>query len=266
MEQLRILVADYDDTSREALSAKIRKEEGLHLCGTTNSGMELLELIHKEKPDLVVMDLVLPWMDGISVMEALQKDTVMDIKPMIIVLTKINSESMIQAAFAVGASYYILKPYDMRSVLERIRAIGGEVKGNESYLLTVPDSGMRQTENHLDVEIDRRISEAGIPHHIKGYRYLNTAIHLCIADMDKLNGVTKDLYPSIARVHNTTSSRVERAIRHAIEVACSRALPDSSSELCQYLITPDGHRPTNSEFIAFMSDRIRLDGYGYQYK
>lgn len=264
MEQLRILVADHDDASREALGAEIRKEAGLHLCGTTNSGMELMELIHKEKPDLVAMDLVLPWMDGISVMETLQKDTMMEIKPIIIVLTKINSETMIQAAFAVGASYYILKPYDIRSVLERIRSIGGETRSPEPYLLTIPNPTVRQTEKRLDVEIDRRISEAGIPHHIKGYRYLNTAIHLCIEDMDKLNGVTKDLYPSIAREHNTTSSRVERAIRHAIEVACSRALPDSNSELYQYLITPDGHRPTNSEFIAFMSDRIRLDGYGHR--
>lgn len=261
MEELNILVADYDDASREALSARIRKEAGMHLCGATNSGKELLELIHKEKPDLVVMDLVLPWMDGISVMEALQKDTVMEIKPIIIVLTKINSETMIQAAFAVGASYYILKPYDIYSVLERIRTIGRNVVGGESYLMTVPNAAVEQTERRLDVEIDRRISEAGVPHHIKGYRYLNTAIHLCIEDMDKLNGVTKDLYPSIAKKYNTTSSRVERAIRHAIEVACSRALPDSNNELYQYLITPDGHRPTNSEFIAFMSDRIRLEGY-----
>lgn len=264
MEQLRILVADYDDASREALGMEIRSEAGLHLCGSTNSGMELLELIHKEKPDLVVMDLVLPWMDGMSVMEALQKDTAMDMKPMIIVLTKINSESMIQAAFAVGASYYILKPYDVRSVIERIRAMGHGTTGKEPYMVTIPTPAAAPAEKRLDVEIDRRISEAGIPHHIKGYRYLNTAIHLCIEDMDKLNGVTKDLYPSIARAHNTTSSRVERAIRHAIEVACNRVLPDNNNELYQYLLTPDGHRPTNSEFIAFMSDRIRLDGYGHR--
>lgn len=188
----------------------------------------------------------------------------MDMKPMIIVLTKINSESMIQAAFAVGASYYILKPYDVRSVIERIRAMGHGATGKEPYMVTIPNPVTAPAEKRLDVEIDRRISEAGIPHHIKGYRYLNTAIHLCIEDMDKLNGVTKDLYPSIARAHNTTSSRVERAIRHAIEVACNRVLPDNNSELYQYLLTPDGHRPTNSEFIAFMSDRIRLDGYGHR--
>lgn len=261
MEELRVLVADYDDASREALGAEIRNEAGMHLCAVTDNGRELMELIHREKPDLVVMDLVLPWIDGISVMEALQKDTVMEMKPIILVLTKINNETMIQAAFAVGASYYILKPYDVRSVVERIRTIGTNKVVREPYLMTIPNSTVTPLEKRLDVEIDRRISEAGIPHHIKGYRYLNTAIHLCIEDMDKLNGVTKDLYPSIAKEHNTTSSRVERAIRHAIEVACSRALPDSNSELYQYLITPDGHRPTNSEFIAFMSDRIRLDGY-----
>lgn len=261
MEELKVLIADYDDASREVLGDQIRRETGLHLCGTTNSGKELLELVHREKPDLIVMDLVLPWMDGISVMEALQKDTEIESKPIIIVLTQINSETMIQGAFAAGASYYILKPYDVYSVLERIRTIGRNAAGRESYLMNVPNTAVEEAEKRLDVEIDRRISEAGVPHHIKGYRYLNTAIHLCIEDMDKLNGVTKDLYPSIAKKHNTTSSRVERAIRHAIEVACSRALPDSSSELYQYLITPDGHRPTNSEFIAFMSDRIRLDGY-----
>lgn len=261
MKGLKVLVADYDDMSREKLGTEIAHETGMELCGITNSGMELLELIRSEKPDLVVMDLVLPWMDGISVMEALQKDTEIDMKPIIIVLTKINSETMIQASFAVGASYYILKPYDVKSVLERIRSAGNLSKGGTPYTMTLQNPAAELSENRLEVEIDRRISEAGIPHHIKGYRYLNTAINLCIQDMDKLNGITKDLYPSIAREHNTTSSRVERAIRHAIEVACSRAVPDDNNEMYQYLITPDGHRPTNSEFIAFLSDRIRLDGY-----
>ncbi len=254
---VKVMLADCDKMERDRLEQSITEEKGLQLCGSTGNGKELVELAKQVHPNVIVMDLVLPYMDGISVLEALQQEMAEE-RPEVIVLTRIQSETMLQAAIAGGAAYYILKPYDKKRLMNRIYEAGrAEETSMEFY--SVPPA--RKRCDTLEQEIDRRISAAGVPHHIKGYRYLNTAIRMCIEDMDKLNGVTKDLYPSIAKAYDTTPSRVERAIRHAIEVACTRTIPDGNNELYQFLITPDGKRPTNSEFIAFMSDQIRLEGY-----
>lgn len=254
---VKVMLADCDKVEQNRLAQAITEENGLELCGSTGNGKELVELAKQEHPDVIVMDLVLPYMDGISVLEALQQEMTKE-RPEIIVLTRIQSETMQQAAIACGAAYYILKPCDDRVLVERIAALGKLDKTVGQYGMAAALSLRHDT---LEQEIDRRISGAGVPHHIKGYRYLNTAIRMCIEDMDKLNGITKDLYPSIARTYDTTPSRVERAIRHAIEVACTRTIPDDNNTLYRFLITPDGKRPTNSEFIAFVSDQIRLSGY-----
>lgn len=261
---VRVVIADHESTECQTLAAEIQRANGMMLCGIAGSGKELYELIVKEEPDVVVMELVLPYMDGISVLEMLQREQVQK-KPVMVVLTSVQSERMIQAAFAAGADYYMLKPYDRESLILRICAsaglLGSTGMSSDRTQSAVCMESSGGSGYGLDREIDRRISLAGVPHHIKGYRYLNTAIAMCIEDMDKLNGVTKDLYPSIAKVYNTTASRVERAIRHAIEVACTRVMPDDSDDMYRFLITPDGKRPTNSEFIAFLSDQIRLQGY-----
>lgn len=282
MEERKIIIADYDEKVRGVLTTAIEQEKDMKVIATTGNGMELLNLIRKYQPDLVIMDLILPWVDGISVLEKLKKEPSSFQRPKILVLTKLNNEEIIHASFSLGICYYMLKPFHVKVVMERIRQIGEisdwidmeimkcpsqDEKEEAMYIADLPQTeGMQENqEENLEKEVIRRISGMGVPHHIKGFRYLKTAIFLCIQDMNRLNGITKDLYPSIAKEYNTTPSRVERAIRHAIEVACSRSKDQMvEPEECFYLM--GNHKPTNSEFIAFVADRIRMDTGVIQYK
>ncbi len=269
MEEQKIIIADYDEKVRSVLTAAIEQEDNMKVIGTTGNGMELLSLIRKHQPDLVIMDLILPWVDGITVLEKLREERDISCRPKILVLTKLNNEEIIHASFSLGIHYYMLKPFHVTVVLERVRQISEISDWMDLEMMKAPtpeDAGhsrwleptRKDPEEHLEREVIRRISGMGVPHHIKGFRYLMTAIFLCIQDMNRLNGVTKDLYPSIAREYHTTPSRVERAIRHAIEVACTRSKDQVvEPEECFYLMGK--RKPTNSEFIAFVADRIRME-------
>jgi two-component system response regulator (stage 0 sporulation protein A) len=168
---------------------------------------------------------------------------------------------MTESAFELGADYYIMKPFDNELVLDRIRKIGTkhEARGAGTGRVNPYESKEEYLERNLETDVTNIIHEVGVPAHIKGYQYLRDAIIMSVTDMEMLNSITKILYPTIAKRHQTTPSRVERAIRHAIEVAWSRGKMDTIDELFGYTVSNGKGKPTNSEFIAMIADKIRLD-------
>jgi two-component system response regulator (stage 0 sporulation protein A) len=200
----------------------------------------------------------MPHLDGLAVLEKM-RDLNLNTLPNVIMLTAFGQEDVTKKAVDLGASYFILKPFDMDNLASHIR----QVSGKSSAVLRKPSSAYRpQAEakpKNLDASITSIIHEIGVPAHIKGYLYLREAISMVYNDIELLGSITKVLYPDIAKKFNTTASRVERAIRHAIEVAWSRGNIDSISSLFGYTVSMTKAKPTNSEFIAMVADKLRLE-------
>ena len=257
MKRLSVAIADDNDQILEILENLVNADKDLHLVGKANNGEEMYEIIKEKEPDIVVLDIFMPKLDGLEVMERIKEEKDLKKNPNFIVLTAVGQERITQAAFSKGASYFILKPFQNETILNRIKHAQKSIeKGQEKrekfeYIID-------KKEENLENNITELIHEIGIPAHIKGYHYLRDCIMMAIEDMDVLNAVTKVLYPTIAKKHKTTSSRVERAIRHAIEVAWSRGKLETLDELFGYTVSNGKGKPTNSEFIALVSDTIRL--------
>ena len=234
----KILLADNSEEFRLLLRRTLEDTGEFQVVGDTGDGDEAWELIQKTKPDVVVMDMILPGLDGMSLLQRIPKE----IK--CIVLSAFCSQNMVQELTRMGAWYFIPKPAHMDSLLDRIRQAT-----HDSSVLSLPT---------LEAEVTAILHEVGVPAHIKGYQYLREAIMMSVEDMDMLNSITKILYPSIAKKFETTPSRVERAIRHAIEVAWSRGKMETLDALFGYTINTGKGKPTNSEFIALIADKIRL--------
>ena len=261
MEKLKIAIADDNERMVEMLHTLIQTEEGMELVGTATDGEEAIEMIRKNMPDVVLLDLIMPKIDGLGVMEKLREDQTLKKMPAIMVMSAIGQERVTEDAFALGASYYIMKPFNNEMLLGRLRSFQKEgTQLKRPVCLSEPrDAGMKYEEPDLEKEVTHMIHEIGVPAHIKGYQYLRDAILMTVKDMEMLSSVTKILYPTIAKHYQTTPSRVERAIRHAIEVAWSRGKMDTIDELFGYTVSNGKGKPTNSEFIALISDRIRLE-------
>lgn len=258
MEKLNVAIADDNETTRKLLEEVLSKEEDLHVVGAAGNGEEIYRMIRQKKPDVVLLDLVMPKMDAISVMERVHADK--DVHtPDFIILSAIGQESIIETAMNCGAKYYMMKPFDKATVISRIRA----VRRPQTRLRSTSRMGMETRnliqEKNLEEEVTDIIHEIGVPAHIKGYQYLRDAIIMSVNDVEMLGSITKILYPTIAKMHQTTPSRVERAIRHAIEVAWSRGKMDTIDALFGYTINNGKGKPTNSEFVALISDKIRLE-------
>ncbi len=252
-------IADDNPRMVEGLKVLIRAEENMEVVGSAADGEEAVALIRRKEPDLVLLDLIMPKVDGLGVMEEIRKDDSLKKQPVIIVMSGIGLEKVAEDAFALGASYYIMKPFNNEILLSRLRAFrdgSKKLSGGNSE----PEEKKKEeaSEYELGQEITRLIHEIGIPAHIKGYPYLREAIRMSVQDSETLCSVTKVLYPTIAKQYQTTSSRVERAIRHAIEVAWCRGRVETIDEIFGYTVDSGKGRPTNSEFIAMISDRIRM--------
>jgi two-component system response regulator (stage 0 sporulation protein A) len=217
-------------------------------------------VIKAEEPDVVLLDIVMPKLDGLGVLDRVKHDASIKKCPKFIMISAIGQERITEDAFSLGADYYIMKPFDNDTVISRIkktRRTEGNVAVEKQKVLAYEKE---ETEpRNLESDVTEIIHEIGVPAHIKGYQYLRDAIILSVHDVDMLNSITKILYPTIAKKYQTTSSRVERAIRHAIEVAWSRGKMDTIDEMFGYTIHNDKGKPTNSEFIALITDRIRLE-------
>ncbi len=247
MEQDIVLVLG--DTGREfqaALAEAAAQEGGFRLAGVTGDGEELLRLASGQRPQVVVMDLVLAGLDGLEVLDRLKAE---EHPPLVLLLSAFLHEGLVQEASAHGADYLMLKPCRPATVLERCRQL---VLGAE------PQTGLAPAEEGLALRVTSIIHEIGVPAHIKGYQYLREAIRLAVEDMEVINAVTKVLYPTVAKKFGTTPSRVERAIRHAIEVAWDRGDLETLQKYFGYTVSNAKGKPTNSEFIAMIADRLQL--------
>lgn len=250
LRNIKILIADDNREFCELLKEFISQEDDFLLVGVASNGVEALEIIEKEKPDLVVLDIIMPHLDGIGVLEKIATNG-MEPRPKVIMLTAFGQQNVTQRAIELGADYYILKPFDFEVLANRIRQL---VDGETITQYTPP---VKTTKN-LDVAVTNIIHEMGVPAHIKGYQYLREAIKMVVEEVSLLGGVTKELYPLIAQKYATTPSRVERAIRHAIELAWDRGNTEMMNKFFGYTINLERGKPTNSEFIAMIADKLRI--------
>lgn len=264
MEKLRVAIADDNERMLQLLCDIIRCEQDLEVVGTAKDGEEACRMIKEEEPDIVLLDIVMPKLDGLGVLDRMNQDFSMDKRPSFIMISAIGNETITEKAFLSGADYYIMKPFDNDMVIDRIKQVKKQSKPlNFSEVRKVNPYQKKevkpQSSRNLETDVTNIIHEIGVPAHIKGYQYLREAIMMSVDDIEMLNSITKILYPTIAKRYQTTPSRVERAIRHAIEVAWSRGKMDTIDELFGYTIHNGKGKPTNSEFIALIADKIRLD-------
>ncbi len=259
MSNVTVCIADDNRELVHLLSEYVGAQPDMEVIGTAFNGQECLTVVEEKMPDVLLLDIIMPHLDGLAVLERLSQR---EKKPQIIMLTAFGQEDVTKRAVDFGASYYVLKPFDMDALMEKIREIGGSKKAKRTRTSslafhTAPRPEDRQV--NLDASITSIIHEIGVPAHIKGYMYLREAITMVYKDIELLGSITKVLYPDIAKKFNTTASRVERAIRHAIEVAWSRGNIDSISNLFGYTVSQSKAKPTNSEFIAMVADKLRIE-------
>ncbi len=261
--KISVLIADDNKEFCNILNDYLLNQRDIVVTGIAKDGVEALKLIAEKRPDLVVLDIIMPHLDGLGVLERLNSMDI-DPKPRIIVLSAVGQDKITQRAITLGADYYVVKPFDMDVFTKRIRQMfnntisSDESKRTISFIETSEIKVSKKEPMDLEAEITSIIHEIGVPAHIKGYMYLREAITMVVNDMELLSAVTKELYPSIAKKYNTTASRVERAIRHAIEVAWGRGQVETINKLFGYTIHNDKGKPTNSEFIAMVADKLRL--------
>ena len=224
MNKINVAIADDNQRTVEMMTELLEQESDIEVIASADDGEEALRIIKEKQPDVVLLDIIMPKLDGIGVLER-------------------------------------LKPFDLRTIIKQIKQAKIKQQIPERPFVSVPEKIHGLTENQLEIIITNMIHEIGVPAHIKGYQYLRDSIMMAVCDMDILNSITKQLYPSIAQKFDTTPSRVERAIRHAIEVAWGRGNMDTIDALFGYTIHAGKGKPTNSEFIALIADKIRLE-YG----
>ena len=247
MNQWNVILADADEDFRTLLRHTMEQEEDLHVAADCGDGETLLRLLDSERADILVMDLVLAGMDGLDVLRNLSERAN---HPPVLVVSGFVSGNLVNQAASLGAGYFMLKPCRTTSVAERIR-----------QLCRDPERDGLPAEAHmqsLENQVTNIIHEIGVPAHIKGYQYLREAILIAVDNIEVINAVTKVLYPEVAKRFGTTASRVERAIRHAIEVAWDRGDLETLQKYFGYTVSNSKGKPTNSEFIAMIADRLQL--------
>lgn len=251
-KKLKIVIAD-DSTELGQNCAKALKGFGMDVLLCSKDGQRVLDTVKKEKPDVILADVFMPNLDILGVLNGLN-DINSKERPMVMAMSSFDNQRLEKETLDAGASYYFLKPFDINTMAERIIQLSGWK--NEISPVVVKDNVV--TDPELELMVTEIIHQIGVPAHIKGYHYLREAIILSVKNSDILGSVTKLLYPTVAKNHGTTSSRVERAIRHAIEVAWDRGDIDVLNSYFGYTIQNDRGKPTNSEFIAMISDKLRL--------
>ncbi len=239
------------------LEEYLNEQENISVVGVGYNGVEGLKLVKEKEPDILVLDLIMPHLDGIGVMEELNRlDLSSKVKT--IILTAFGQEEVTKRVVELGANYYIMKPFDLDKLAERIRQMMKPPKGSSNGY-AISSTKVSRKEVDLDVRITEVMHQLGVPAHIKGYIYLREAIELVIKDIEYLGAVTKELYPSVAAKYNTTPSRVERAIRHAIEVSWDRGNINALNKYFGSTVSANSGKPTNSQFIAKIADKLRLE-------
>lgn len=254
---IKVLLADDNKDFVDIMQDYFEQQEDVTVVGSAYNGLETLELINLKLPDVVVLDIIMPHLDGIGVLEKLSAMDLLS-RPKIVMLTAFGQESMTQRAVELGADYFVLKPFDLDTLANRIRQLftnGVTVSKSTAQSPAITPAVRTRS---LDVDVTNIIHQMGVPAHIKGYQYLRDAILLVVNEVNLLGAVTKELYPMIAEKYQTTPSRVERAIRHAIELAWDRGNVEMMNKFFGYTINIQRGKPTNSEFIAMVADKLRI--------
>ncbi len=250
--KLKVLVADPSEEFRKVVFENLAPEEDMEIVGAASDGIEALTLTAELQPDVLLIDIVMPKLDGIGVIQKLPETGA---SPVVIVISAFYNEQIVAKCVELGVSYFIPKPCDATALPLRIRQNMSHIKVAPSI---IPAALPTRPASNLEAMVTEIIHEIGVPAHIKGYQYLREAIILTINDMDVINSVTKVLYPTVARKYGTTPSRVERAIRHAIEVAWDRGDIETLQKFFGYTVSNIKGKPTNSEFIAMIADCLSL--------
>ncbi|MCL2766501.1 MAG: sporulation transcription factor Spo0A [Peptococcaceae bacterium] len=247
---IRILIVDDSKNYSKILSELMKMNAGIEVVGIAHDGMQAIKLIDELKPDVVLLDILMPVLDGIGVLEWFADVAE---KPKFIVYTGFSQEDVIYRAIELGVSYIILKPFDHNLLMERIK----EFSTPDQFTAV---SRKSRTGYDLSNEVSSIMHEIGIPVHIKGYNYLREAIIKACEDRNLLGALTKELYPKIAAQFDTSSSKVERSIRNAIKLACTRGNYEMIKKIFQYSLIGEEGKPTNGQFISTIADKIISEG------
>ena len=261
MKKIKIGIADDNKEFCNILTDYFKDKENIDIVFVTHDGNKTIDAIKTHSPEVLILDMVMPYMDGLGVLEAIN-EMELPSYPRTIVLSAVGQETITQKSINMGAEYYIVKPFNFDTLLKRINQLAGNDNAGENkrnYARAISSNKRETSFEELEIEVTNIIHEIGVPAHIKGYKYLRDAIIMVVQNMEMLNAVTKELYPAIAFKNGTTPSRVERAIRHAIEVAWNRGKIETIDKLFGYTVQHDKGKPTNSEFIALISDKLRLE-------
>jgi len=255
---IKLIVVDDNRNICQILQDYFQGQEDLNVVGVAYNGLEAMELIQTQKPDLIILDLVMPILDGLGVLERLNARTTMT-RPKIIMLTAFAQESLTNQAMVLGVDYFILKPFDLEILSQRIRSLMQDMPAAQPQFssLVSPSVTAVGSEHNLVSEVTNVMHQIGIPPHVKGYQYIREAILMVVDDVSLLGVVTKELYPGIAKKYDTVSSRVERSIRHAIGLTWARDHTDILKQIFGYSLNVERQKPTNAEFIAVLADKFR---------
>ncbi len=255
MNDMRIMLVDDNAELRRTLREHLNRQENMRVVGEAASGLEALEMLGKTAVDVMILDMIMPQMDGYALMEEMARQQ-LENPPQIIVVSALGRDDFIMRAVSCGARFYMIKPIDLNVLTGRIREVCGQ--GVE-----LPNAGNRVSLPGRAPTVDEKLASLfltiGIPAHIKGYSFLREAVKMVIENPDVINRITKELYPGIGKRFNTSASKVERAIRHAIEVAWSRGRIDTLNKAFGCRVATKEDKPTNGEFIAMIADKLALE-------
>lgn len=266
MQPLKVFIVDDNREFADMLQEFVASQSDMEVCGVAYNGSDAVDMVQVKRPDVLILDIIMPVLDGIGALERL-----MDVAgkmPRVIMLTAFGQEIVTRRAMELGVSYFILKPFDMPVLVDRIRQVMNDepvvapVAATIAYAQNTANYGgsaKKLSKFEIDSAITQIIHEIGVPAHIKGYHYLREAIGIVFQDVEILGSITKTLYPRIAERFKTTPSRVERAIRHSIEVAWGRGNMDAIRNVFGYTVSASRTKPTNSEFIAMIADKLRME-------
>ena len=259
MEKIKIIIADDNSEFVSTFVEFLKEQDDMEVIATAKDGIEAFDKITTMKPDVVLLDVIMPHLDGIGVLEKLNN---LGDMPICIMLSAVGQDSITKRALTIGAAYYMVKPFELDVLVKRIRDLKNITRfpvnnfivkdSNVSKSNYINISNPKSKEDNIEALVTNIIHEVGVPAHIKGYQYLRDGIIMVVEDMDVLNQITKQLYPDLAKKHKTTPSRVERAIRHAIEVAWNRGEINTIENIFGYTVNANKGKPTNSEFIAMI--------------
>ncbi|MBE5782158.1 MAG: sporulation transcription factor Spo0A [Clostridiales bacterium] len=253
MSSIRVLIVDDHEELRASLYEFLRHQQGIEVVGEAGNGIDALKQVESTAVDVMLLDMIMPNLDGFGVLAELQRFSP-EKRPKVIAITALSRDDFICRAVNLGVSYYMIKPLEQSVVLERIRDVAQMGSGNAADSKSISTPGTT-----IDDKLSNLFLTMGIPAHIKGYQFLREAIKLVMENPTMISGITKELYPAIARRFSTTSSKVERAIRHAIEVAWSRGRIDALNKAFGCCVALPDEKPTNGEFIALIADKLSME-------